>query len=410
MDNQFLSKLIESNTRVILPDFGAFLVKDDSTGVFKPENVTFSPFLRYNDGVVEDYLSTEMKVGKDQAREQLVKFIDEIRETLQANKSYPIQGLGSLQVDSRGSIQFTTSTTQSSTPAVSKQQKTPVAKTAGDKVEKPVLETKPEEPVKPEAKLKDKLDPGQSAPNAVTKPKETTTKLTGKTEPSKPLPVKEYEEPTKKITPIKHKETYTSKEDLSKKTKIKTSSSSTGKAILYGTLIGIGFVTIMASGWYLYSTGFFTPKTSGTQLTTPIDLQTLTGTPVETTIPEKGVFEDEFNKISEQMDETTSSEKVNEIQKVSERRIVKENKEDGKLNLTYPEEAMFHIIVGSFRNADYAEKYSKDMRFMGYNSKVIAQPTGMHAVSLGSFLIREHAVDSMDRWKLKYPNIWILMQ
>jgi cell division protein FtsN len=71
---------------------------------------------------------------------------------------------------------------------------------------------------------------------------------------------------------------------------------------------------------------------------------------------------------------------------------------------------MFHIVAGSFRNADYAEKFSSDMQSSGYNSKVLVQPTGMHAVTLGSFLTRQQAVDSMNVWKQKNPNIWILNQ
>ena len=64
MTQKVLYELITQKSRVILPEFGAFLVKDDGSKTFNPENVSFSPFLKYNDGMVEDYLCTvEQSVG-----------------------------------------------------------------------------------------------------------------------------------------------------------------------------------------------------------------------------------------------------------------------------------------------------------------------------------------------------------
>jgi cell division protein FtsN len=109
--------------------------------------------------------------------------------------------------------------------------------------------------------------------------------------------------------------------------------------------------------------------------------------------------------------ESSSDESSESDSKPSDKRIVKPDSPEGeKVTISYPQDRMFHIIAGSFRNANYAEKFSADMKTAGFNSGVLVQPTGMHAVSLGSFLTRQEAADSMNVWKSQYPNIWLLKQ
>ena len=411
MDTQFLRELIEKNSRVILPDFGAFLVKDDGTGVFKPSNVTFSPFLRYNDGMVEDSLAASKKIGKDQAKEELTKFIDNIRDKLQTKKAFVVEGLGSLIVDNRGSIQFTTETT----PAV-KSTEEKVEKPTPPKVVTPFIDDSTQDKKSAEPKVKDEksepkpveVKPEEPPKIIAEKEKEASKKVTEPIEPKK----REEEKPEVNIKskPVA-KKTYTPPPTTPKKTASKSSSTGTGKAILYGSLIGVGFVTIMASIWYLYSQGAFSSGKTEKATSTFVAPKTQTIPAAQPADSDRGKFEDEFKKLSQEMDETKPAVETSQTQKTTDKRIAQTKPtDDTKVSIAYPQEGMFHLIVGSFRNADYAEKYSKDMRASGYNSKVIVQPTGMHAVSLGSFLTREQAVDSMNQWKLKYPNIWILKQ
>jgi nucleoid DNA-binding protein len=418
MDNKILKELIENNPRVILPDFGAFLVKDDGTKVFKPENISFSPFLRYNDGMVEDYLATSQKVSKDQAKTFINSFIEEVKSELQSKKIYTIGGLGSLQIDARGSIQFTTQAVtaqEQNTQSPKKQEEKTLTK---DKIVR----------TPPLVEEKKKIDTPEQKPNDIKESPPEVTKVEKTEKPNESSvdkPIAPIPEPSDKKTA---KEPSTQKTQLETKvskpmptpeiqvTSKKTSEGGTAKAILYGTLIGIGFVTIMASGWYLYNTGFFSSSKTATIKSVKKEIPAAGVETISESLPkpqnEKGRFEEEFKALSTEMDESINQEekKVGEI-KPADKRISETLKtEDAKISITYPQEGLFHIIAGSFRNAAYAEKFSNDMKTSGYNSKVIAQPTGMHAVSLGSFLTREEAVDSMDRWKLKHPNIWILKQ
>ncbi|MFP4557830.1 MAG: HU family DNA-binding protein, partial [Bacteroidales bacterium] len=138
MNTKFLCELIENNTRVILPEFGAFLVKDDGSGVFKPKNITFSPFLRYNDGMIEDALASAKNVGKDEARKLLDNYIETLKDELSKGKNIPLEGLGFLYADSRGSIHF------------SLKESSPQSKTTEEEKSKPEPEPKPKPEPKPE--------------------------------------------------------------------------------------------------------------------------------------------------------------------------------------------------------------------------------------------------------------------
>lgn len=409
MKTQFLRELIEKNARVILPDFGAFLVKDDGTSVFKPENITFSPFLRYNDGMVEDALATKQKVSKDKAKEALTKYVEELKAELQSKKVFVISDLGSLYIDKRGSIQFST---DESIPPITKaavsaappiEKKEDIEAIDTKKTETPItIEETHEEPLELDVKDENEMTP-QPEPVKVEKVEKESIPVKNKPiTPPKPTETKSVKKETPEV-----KEPIPRPAPSSKKV---SKSGGTGMAILYGTLIGVGFVAILATGWYLYSNGVF----SQSKKTTKIPAQKTQITP-EIENPSsvaEAKFDDEFERLSAEMDVVDSNTENDETKTISKEKrfVTAPPAEDHKINMPAPRDGMFHLIAGSFRNAEYAEKFSTDMVSLGYNSKVVLQPTGMYAVSLGSFMDRQQAVDSMNVWKQNLPNIWILQQ
>ncbi|MDD2279133.1 MAG: SPOR domain-containing protein [Bacteroidales bacterium] len=417
MTTEYLIELIKNNTRVILPEFGAFLIKDDGSGVFKPENLTFSPFLKYNDGMLEDILASKKKTTKDKARALLSSYIESLKQELTEKSAFELKDIGILYLDNRGSIHYS-----------------PIGSEAKKTVQSPKEEVKKEEPIKKEIQKDNKTAPKQEIqeekkeklekPNIEKKTDEVAakepTKAESKTEPmteikSTPvIPVPQKTE-NKTVQPIKK---------IEPKPLEQKRSSGTGKAILIGTLIGLGLVVLLAGGWYMYNTGLFTPKkTANYQQTTLAQkessmLDKTTGNSADKTnesevkieeeAQQTGKFDDEFNKLSVQMEKTTPDEPD---KKPAKTRISQAaTPQSDKVAASYVKEGIFHLVVGSFRNVSYAEKYSDDMKTSGYKSRVITQPTGMHAVTLGSFLTRQEAEDSMNVWKAQHPSIWILNQ
>lgn len=411
MTTEYLIELIKNNTRVILPEFGAFLIKDDGSGDFKPENLTFSPFLRYNDGMLEDKLASKKKITKDKAKELLASYIGGLKQELAANSTYELKDIGVLYIDKRGSMHFdpigskTTSATKTAKAEPTKEE---------PKREEPQKETK----IAPEPKIQEKEAKTVEEPSLEISAEEVVAKEPQKAEP-KIAPAKtEFQKPQKQedqtAKPIK------STPELVKEKR----SGGTGKAILIGTLIGLAFVVVLAGGWYLYDTGFFSSKKTAADgqatlaqeqfamldETTTDDALTkdVSEEEAKTATLQAGKFDDEFSKLSAQMDKTPADE--SEAKPAKTRISQTQDYQRDRATTPYIKEGIYHLIVGSFRNVNYAEKFSDDMKASGFKSRVIAQPTGMHAVTLGSFLTRQEAEDSMNVWKAQHPNIWILNQ
>ncbi|HQI88455.1 MAG TPA: SPOR domain-containing protein [Tenuifilum sp.] len=102
MDRSILAELIRKNKRLIIPNVGAFLHRDTESNT--QLSVTFSPFLKYNDGQLEDLLISNHGLSKIEAAEQVKKLSIEIIDEIKESGSYSIPGIGVLLNDSKGSI------------------------------------------------------------------------------------------------------------------------------------------------------------------------------------------------------------------------------------------------------------------------------------------------------------------
>lgn len=103
-----IKSIVSQGKRVIIPDFGAFLIKDSSLNpIITKENVTFSPFLRYNDGFLESELAHAEGLHKDEASAKLTDFIQKIKIAIFDNESvFQIDGLGYFFKDGKGNAAF----------------------------------------------------------------------------------------------------------------------------------------------------------------------------------------------------------------------------------------------------------------------------------------------------------------
>ncbi|HQE55179.1 hypothetical protein, partial [Tenuifilum sp.] len=94
MDRSILAELIRKNKRLIIPNVGAFLHRDTESNT--QLSVTFSPFLKYNDGQLEDLLISNHGLSKIEAAEQVKKLSIEIIDEIKESGSYSIPGIGVL--------------------------------------------------------------------------------------------------------------------------------------------------------------------------------------------------------------------------------------------------------------------------------------------------------------------------
>ncbi|MGL4908849.1 MAG: hypothetical protein ACRC3G_05915 [Bacteroidales bacterium] len=101
MINSYLAEFVQENPRVIIPGLGAFLTRYKTL-----DKTTFSPFLRYNDSLLEDYVAKKENLTKELASERVSQFVADIKKNISEKKIYYISRMGFFYEDAHGLIQF----------------------------------------------------------------------------------------------------------------------------------------------------------------------------------------------------------------------------------------------------------------------------------------------------------------
>ncbi|MBN1990802.1 MAG: SPOR domain-containing protein [Bacteroidales bacterium] len=400
MTNKELSELIKQNTRTILPGFGAFLVKDSDKG-FLAENVTFSPFLRYNDGMLEDYLAKNKGISKDEAGKQISSLTEIIKDELLNKGFFQIGELGFLNRDSRGTVSFTVGKATNSVAEKTKEEKpaTPPKQEAtaegnasgstlnssesGSDTLDIISETElvQEETKRQEAMENKKTIESSAKVEPKTKPHTASKKVQG-SERKHPLPKPKA---TKSVTTEPSKRRKTS-------------------PIVYIVAFA-GIIVAIAASMLLIKT--LVLDTDSTPL-------------IDNSAKEKAAFAKEMEKVDKELgtpkeepnteqkptqapEPKTEKVQPNELAKPASEKVISQTQEVAT-------SGNFHLVVGSFQNADYASSYAKELSEKGFGARVILRSNGMSAVTIGSFATYEAAKEDLARKKKAFPNGWVLKQ
>jgi hypothetical protein len=99
---QYLLELIKSNNRVIVPNFGAFIVSRDAG-----TTVLFNNFLSFNDGLLINHISSKKGIETTEATDLVSDFVDKVKKELDDNGEYSIDKLGTFTKDQNGILRFT---------------------------------------------------------------------------------------------------------------------------------------------------------------------------------------------------------------------------------------------------------------------------------------------------------------
>ncbi|MHC1704416.1 MAG: SPOR domain-containing protein [Tenuifilaceae bacterium] len=488
MNSKELTEQIQKNTRVILPEFGAFLVKESSDKGFNPSNVSFSPFLRYNDGMLEVYVAKSKGISKEEAAKEVHEFVETIKNELQEKGTFQIESLGFLKRDQRGSLTFVLAESdptksqngnkakktsekeekkdetinipeikveekkdfweEDDKPIVEYDEPKKARKVGGSKavVEKMTvtripLKIKPEDKtIDPEPSKEDKTEVIQKTKLSEEKKQETKDiekPIVEKIEKLKPLKeevAKEkiseiIQEPkqiekekvakiedkiiieTKKTEPtvfidlsepkrkdeIESKTTFDSSEkDNSKKNWLK---------YVYATITLLVIVGLFFIIRYYYLPPNIEALTESLEsIKTPDNDQGDNINTQEKINNPKDDIERAFNESSSDNDVTNEEKVKTEIAQEEniEKTLIQNTQTERNTNIK------FYIIVGSFRNSSFAQKFADDLKKSGHNPEIIMQPSGMNAVSIGTYNTRDEAAERSQKIKNDFPNSWIL--
>ncbi len=98
---KYLISLLEENSRVIVPDLGAFIIRQN-----EPKDLVFNDLLAFDDGMLTDKLMLEEQILKAEAQSRIKQFVEKARRTLETGEAYPIENLGFLRMDASSRIEF----------------------------------------------------------------------------------------------------------------------------------------------------------------------------------------------------------------------------------------------------------------------------------------------------------------
>ena len=102
MINKYLKLLLADNKRVIIPDFGGFVVKRSAAG----DIISFNSFLKFNDDLLANLIVEKEGLAKTQALKQIKEVVKEINTSLDEKGKFEIAEVGFLIKDKKGNIRF----------------------------------------------------------------------------------------------------------------------------------------------------------------------------------------------------------------------------------------------------------------------------------------------------------------
>jgi len=394
MLNDYIKELIASNNRVIIPNFGAFLLRATSKNKNKKElsekiqDIYFSPFLKFNDELLVNHIIKKENTNQKEAMDKIGEYVKGIENSVKKDGVYKIEGLGEFYQDDQGKIQFKVASDEAKEEekpkaASSSAKKTTQAKksstvnekAAGKKKETTASEKK-EEPAKSSA---DKTQKAQEKPKEEKKP------------PRK--------EPVSKATARKGAQTPPPKKPSAAKTTSGGKKGGGNKGLVLAIVIGVPVAALFVWAMLNFDTveKIFSGKETKTE---QIAEKTKSG-------KEKKAEETEKKKEKEKQEKKVDKSK----EKTTQQETTKPKKQEPKK--TQVQKASkgakkFYIVAGSFRNLEYAKKFNQDLINQGYNSELIGERNGMHAVSYNSYKNKSQAVKELQEMRDKGLQVWLL--
>ena len=98
---KYLIELLETNNRVIVPDLGAFIIRQQ-----EPQDLVFNDLLAFNDGMLTSHIKQQEGISMSKAQVKIEEFVDLIKKVLTKGDIYHLENLGYLKMDDSSKIEF----------------------------------------------------------------------------------------------------------------------------------------------------------------------------------------------------------------------------------------------------------------------------------------------------------------
>ena len=111
---KYISDLLYDNDCVIIMNFGGFVCNqksaklNEATGILSPPNKTilFNSQLKENDGLLINHISKHEKISQEDAKNDVLKFVDECESNLKKFKSLRFEKIGLFSLSKENNILF----------------------------------------------------------------------------------------------------------------------------------------------------------------------------------------------------------------------------------------------------------------------------------------------------------------
>lgn len=350
MISSYLKELLESNNRIIIPDFGAFMIQDSPEG----KQISFNDFLKFNDGLLVNQIIKSEKISKNQASDIIKEFIKEVEKSFAQNSSYEVKGIGFLVKDNQGNIKFEG---KIATPQEKKVPSTDEKPTIVlDEI--PTTETEKSGPtIKEEVKV------------------EKTTEIKS---PEKPkAEAEKTEQPIKKVAPPVNPSNNAAKPNPTKSTLTPKKIKGNATKIILISILAVILIGGTVGAFLLFDLGekIFHKKTVSTEMVVVDSVATVdTLTQKETQVVEEPVIVEEPVAISD------------------------------------PDAKKYYIVAGSFKRASNAERYNKKLTEEGYSSEIVMRTNGFHIVTYKMVYNRTDAKKEWSKLREINQETWIYIK
>jgi nucleoid DNA-binding protein len=395
--------LLNTNLRIIIPDFGAFIIRQK-----EPLVIVFNELLRYNDGLLIDYLARHENIEKDMAKHQVTEYAENLVKTLESGKEVKLEGIGTLRRTGEDKIEFVQA--GKDVPKRSSK-KVPEKKTNASPADKTVTfelipentgtaaKTANEIKARKGRKEIEKPRKAEILPKASRDAEKKPQASDKKSQEDKIVPAKPAEEKTAKTikeVPVVKAETQVPKQPVARQAvtvpSAKQAPEKTKKRqqILWILLVVVAIVLINV--WVIFHTQI------RTMFGGKLVADTL-GLVVEPdTMAEQAVMADSFYAPQELPDDNLSTK--GEI--VSQESPVEVEK------LPVAGEKKYYIVAGCFGDEANADAMVQTLIQKGFPAQKYGKRGNLHCVSYSSFKNRDKAITELEKIrKEEDPDAWL---
>ncbi|MCF8294639.1 MAG: SPOR domain-containing protein [Bacteroidales bacterium] len=437
MIDSYIFDMLREKSRVIIPDFGAFLMKQEyqteehTTGKFV---ISFNDFLRFNDGLLVDFIADSEGVSKDTASHLLADFLKQLKTELKLNGSFELFQMGVLHQDAQGKISFVQTQDPAAVPYEDRLFKTkpklfisevtplanpdletdfqydsPMPEDSTQAMEFSSLETSENPSLNSDLSSQEThkepdLNEAMAFEETSHEPIHPTALNTSETNHAEPKHKAQTDEPN-------HRKESSEIEPVLK-----------GDRTSVATIILIILLLLLASGAALYVGDFvqlpfqlpFVSDTSQTVSQSADDSSFFAMDPeesiTETSFEEDTLFVDSLNTESDNLN--SQSDSLNLADDETEFGEEEITAEEEPKPVQQPNVTQFpHYIIGfSIGPKAKAEKKVEELRARGFDAKIVNERNGLFRVAYQSYPDRESAIRGMKELKISEnnPQAWYL--